>query len=171
MAATYIPISSLTLNTSASSFGFANIPGTYRDIVVKISARANSGGNTHENFYFTVNGNRSSLWLKSFYGVGDIGQGGQASNGNASYQGAFPGSGNLANLYGNSEWTFGRYSSGLYATLLVDVTSESNGNNGQNYAGGMLWEDQNAITDIVWYNYNGGDFAAGTTADLYGIAY
>lgn len=168
MTATYTPISSVTLNSSASSFGFTNIPATYRDIIVKIAARSNGGPNVHDNFYFTVNGNRTSLWVKSVYGVGNT-YGGIATSGNSTYLTSFPAGAAYSNVFSCSEWIFGRYSSGLYATLLVDSTSENNTSNGQNYIGGMLWEDGTPISSLTWYNYNGNDFAAGTTAYLYGI--
>lgn len=167
---TYTKINSVTLASPASSFGFSNIPGTYRDIIVKIAARANSGGNGHDVFSFTVNGTQTGLWTKSIYTNGTS-NGYVANSGTSSYVGAFPMAGANSNTFGNSEWIFGRYSSGLYATLLVDSASENNASNAQNVLGGMLWENGDPITSLNWYSYSGYNFAAGTTAHLYGTTY
>lgn len=46
MAATYVPIASNTLTTSAASVTFSSIPATYTDLVLKWSARSNDSGNS-----------------------------------------------------------------------------------------------------------------------------
>ena len=62
MASTYTLISSNTLSTSASSVTFSSIPGTYTDLVLRVSGRTDDTANPSNNIRFFINGNTSAVY-------------------------------------------------------------------------------------------------------------
>ncbi len=65
MANTYTLIASNTLGSSAASVTFSSIPATYTDLVLKFSARANSGGSTAGDVYVRINGSSSTIYSET----------------------------------------------------------------------------------------------------------
>jgi hypothetical protein len=53
---TYTPVATVTLASSAATVTFSNIPATYRDLILVVSA---TGGNYS---YFTINGLSTSIY-------------------------------------------------------------------------------------------------------------
>jgi hypothetical protein len=164
--ANYIPISTVTLGTGTASIDFTNIPQTYTDLVIKISARCTAGGN-FGGVIIAPNGSTSSytlIWL------------GDAGGGAASYtQAAFgynhlfyiPASAATANTFGNGEITIPNYASTNYKTVSADGANENNGTAIYQGISAGLWSNTAPITSITLTT--AGSFVQYSTATLYGI--
>jgi hypothetical protein len=166
MANTYTLIEAKTLGSVVASITFSSIPQTYTDLLVKVSARSNSGGNTHDNFLFYFNGTQSNRTNKILYGISN----GTGTYSSTDYFGAFNAPVSLANTFGNAEFYIPNYTGSNQKPICGDMVSENNTTNGQNYVGAALWADTAAITSLTIGNYNASDFAINTTAYLYGIS-
>lgn len=68
MAVTYIPITNTTLGSSASSVTFSNIPQTYSDLALKISARADNSS-TQTAIFLGFNGLTSGYSDTEVYSI------------------------------------------------------------------------------------------------------
>jgi hypothetical protein len=62
MPSTYKLISSSTLTSSASSVTFSAIPGTYTDLVLRISARSDDSANNSNSIRLYFNGNTGTVY-------------------------------------------------------------------------------------------------------------
>ncbi len=166
MANTYTLIEAKTLASVVASITFSSIPQTYTDLLVRVSARSNSGGNTHDNFLIYFNGTQSNRTNRILYGLnGTVG-----SYTSTDYFGAFNGPVSTANTFGNADFYIPNYVGSNYKSISADIVSENNTTNGQDYIGAALWADTAAITSLTIGNYNASDFAINTTAYLYGIS-
>jgi len=166
MANTYTLIESKILGSVVASITFSSIPQTYTDLLVKVSARSNSGPNTHDNFLIYFNGTQSNRTNLILYGInGSVG-----SYTSTDYFGAFNAPASTANTFGNAEFYIPNYTGSNNKSISADIVSENNASNGQDYLGAALWSDSAAITSLTIGNYNASDFAINTTAYLYGIS-
>lgn len=165
MALTYKLIEGKTLGSVVASITFSSIPQTYTDLLVRVSARSNSGPNTHDNFLIYFNGTQSNRTNRIVYGI----NGGTGSYSSTDYFGAFNGPASTSNTFGNADFYIPNYTGSNYKSISADIVSENNTSNGQDYLGAGLWSDTAAITSLTIGNYNASDFAVNTTAYLYGI--
>lgn len=165
MPATYEPIATTTLSSSASSFTFSSIPGTYTDIRLVIVPI--TGTTSDDNFVLRFNGDTTGNTLYSMTRV--YGSGTTASS----------------NRIGNDEWwnlVVGRgvsstptlqtvdifsYAGSTFKTGLISHSADNNGGGFVTRQVG-LYRSTSAITQITvsTLSYN---LVAGTTATLYGI--
>lgn len=164
MAATYEPIATTTLGSSANTVTFSSISGSYTDIVAVCSVKATTGSD--EVLRSQVNGDTGSNYSYTYVqGVSAGAQSGRASNTSLILTQA----GNLAIPEGAS----------TFAPYVVQYMNYSNTNTfktilsrgaGVNQAGASvsLWRSTSAITSIRFY-IAAGNFDTGSTFTLYGI--
>jgi hypothetical protein len=168
MPITYKAIASLTVGgTFTNAFTFSNIPQTYTDLVIKISARGATGG-TSDRFLISFNGSYSDYTLITLM---------DAAGSAVSYtRGAFgdnqttyfSGSGATANTFGNAEVYIPNYTSSNFKIISVDGVMENNSATNYNTLLAGLWSQTAAITSLTFYQGSG--IVQNSTATLYGIS-
>lgn len=173
MPTTYVKIASVTVGSGgAANIEFTSIPGTYTDLVVKLSARINkSAGRDYISLRFNSSTtNWSYRWL---FGTdnGVVGSG----NGANAYGEVFttPAANATANTFGNGEIYIPNYTSSNNKSFSMDSVAENNSTSV--YIVGMsasLWSNSAAITSIQLYPEIptvSASFVQYSTAYLYGI--
>lgn len=167
MPATYEPIASTTLTSTATSITFSSISSSYTDLrVVLFANTTNAGG--EENSFMRFNSdsstNYSNTWLT---GDGGSRASGQVQSATAiwsrwSEYGA-----------GTSVWTMTtfdifNYTGSKFKTVLATGSADANGSGWVTRTVG-IWRSTSAITSITLPVQGAGSFEIGTTAALYGI--
>lgn len=157
-AATYTPIATQTLGSSASSVTFSSIPSTYTDLVLVANAGISTTGAILAVFNSDTGTNYSYTRV---YGNGTAATSDRFTNQPAMDLGYF--STSLGNI---SITHFMNYSNtSTYKTTLTrwNTTSYTTAEVG-------LWRNTSAITTIVINGSFGYNLIAGSTFTLYGIA-
>ena len=154
--ATYEPIATTTLGTSASSITFSSISSAYTDLRLVVFIK--TSGNTNLQFNSDTGTNYSVTAL--------LGDGSTASSANTTSKTSIWGQ--QSSLYSSgSLWTVDifNYAGSTYKTCLMTTSADKNGSGSVERTVG-LWRSTSAINSIF---FNGGTYDAGTTATLYGI--
>jgi hypothetical protein len=162
MPATYEPIATTTLGSAAASITFSSIASSWTDIKVIIVATAASNAN----FAFRFNSDSGSNYSRTRL----------AADGSSvtSSQNT-----NQTELQLTSSFSIGTtpvmrtldifsYAGSTNKTVLFEEINDLNGSGGLNKQVG-LWRNTAAITSISFFAQSATNFAAGTTATLYGI--
>ena len=155
--ATYEPIATNTLSSSAASVTFSSIPGTYTDLVLIFNGTGSTGGN----FTFQFNGDTSTNYSATIlYGDGSsAGSVRVSSQSSMNIGGVSTGfTTDIINIMNYSNATTYKTALGRYARPADEVGAKVG-----------LWRSTSAITSIV-VGVSGGNFATGSTFTLYGIA-
>ena len=176
--ATYALIESQTLGSAAATVTFSSIPGTYTDLILQCSLRADT--TTFNNMNFPIlrfNGDSTSglYSVTSLYsrntGSGDTANSGRASSQNEINFGGVVTTSMSASTF--SPWIahFLDYSNTTTnKTVLNRIASASNLTTSDGLAVGVgLWRNTNAITSLSLTGTSSGLFQIGSTFKLYGI--
>jgi hypothetical protein len=158
MAATFEPIATTTLSSTASSITFSSIPGTYTDLRLVLVGKNGVGSNTTRlRFNSDTGTNYSRTYLE---GDGSA----AASSRNTS---------GTSILVGDNRTTIGlqtmdifSYAGSTNKTVLCSTANDTNGAGTVNVTVG-LWRNTNAITSIELSLAD--PFSIGTVATVYGI--
>lgn len=158
---TEVAIATTTLGSSSATITFSSIPSTYTDLRLVIVCTANTGSIAPK---LRINSDSSALYS----GTGLLGDGSSASS---------------QNYTGDDKWgiftlaastptfiTFdiSSYTGSTFKTGLVTVSKDQNGS-GATVRGVNLYRSTTAITSLTVLESIGNNYAAGTTATLYGI--
>jgi hypothetical protein len=163
MPATYEPIATTTLGSAAASITFSSIPSTYTDLRLVLVGRNNSGA---ASWRLEYNASAGTAYSNTFVG-GDGTNTESGLNTNLGYFQISAISSPTTSVCMATVDIFS-YAGSTNKTALASFSNDRNG------AGGVatnvgLWRSTSAITSIKWYAANSENFAAGTTATLYGI--
>jgi hypothetical protein len=167
MANTFDLIASHRIATAVADYTFTSIPATYKDLVLKISARSTANGG--QNCNLTFNANTS--------GYSDIILGGTGSaaasftSGNTARGGSvvIPGADFTANTFGNGEIYIVNYAGSLGTKFFSnDSVSENNATLSYMQYESTIWNNSAAINSIK-IDLSGGNFAVNSTFYLYGV--
>ncbi len=167
MPTTYKLISKVTVGSGgAANIEFTSIPGTYTDLVIKISGRFSVDSASAFLRYNGTTTNGSSRFLE---GSGSA----VSSTTDNSYQyGPVHGivnSTKTASVFGNAEIYIPNYTSSNNKSSSSDGVTENNGTATTMALGANLWSNTAAITSIQIVPAAGGNFVQYSTARLYGI--
>jgi hypothetical protein len=155
MAATYEPIQSQTLSSTATSINFNSIPQTYTDLILVTNNLYSSGSGYG---YLQFNSNSSGYSRTEMFGTGtNPAQTARFSNLIPFTLGDF---GCLCTVYIQNYTDSTRYKPVFYRA--------GNGD-GLTLASGGLWQNNNAINSIQIIAYTTAVWAANSTFTLYGI--
>jgi hypothetical protein len=167
MPANYVLLEKVTVGaTTAASISFNNIPQTgYTDLVLKVSARDNTGnvGN-----FINISLNSSGTGFTNRFLNGN----GSTTSSNSAYGQLvieYSGNSSTANTFGNGEIYFPNYTSANYKSYSADSVSENNATTAYADLTAGLWSNTAAITKIT-LTPNTGSFTQYSTFSLYGIA-
>jgi hypothetical protein len=168
MATTYTLIEAKTLTTTTASITFSSIPGTYTDLLLKISSRNND---IYNEIHFRFNGNSGNNYSgRNVYGDGSSAISSSSSSisslQNLTVQSV---SGQTANTFGNTELYIPNYTSSNNKSISADGVQENNATSAQAMLGAGLWAQTAAITSIEAFP-SIGSFVAYSTFYLYGIS-
>lgn len=166
MPTTYEKIQSTTLSTTATSITFSSIPSTYTDLRLVVVGVASSGVAMCMRFNSDSGNNYAFNYL---YGDGTTAAAGRQAS--------------LSRINLTQVTNFGQNSlpqlvtadifSYAGSTFKTTLSTEAADQNGGGFASVVtqvgLWRSTSAITEIFLYNDGSGNYAAGTTATLYGI--
>lgn len=166
MPATYEPIATVTLGTSAANFSFTSIPSTYTDLRLVIVPTKPSGTLAPR-----VRFNSDAGFNYSFINIWGDGATVYSNTSNRSsyadsiylhYDG-YPVGSNV----GFGTMDIFSYADSTFKTVFCEQLSDRNGSGSiAKYVN--LWRNTSAITSILVFE-DFGSFGAGTTATLYGI--
>ncbi len=171
MAYTYSKIATYTVGSGGiPSVTFLNIPQTYTDLCIKISARTNRSGQPVDTIKMTFNGNTSSYSNKGLGGTGSatfsFNNAGSASiEDNA----ATTADTATANTFGNGEIYIPNYTSSNNKSVSTDGVSENNATTAYQFMTAGLWANSAAITTITLAPLVATLFSQYSTFHLYGI--
>lgn len=164
-------IESQTLQASAASVTFSNIPQTYKSLKLLVSARSDLSANYHNFFSVEFNGSATGISQRKLegYGGGTVG-----SNSNTTNTGTVPAAGATTLTFGNYEITIPNYSSTtsnkVTSTDLVTENNASGTYSADAWLQAGLWANNAAITSIALIVQNSANFVFGSTFTLYGLA-
>jgi hypothetical protein len=165
MPNTFSLIQAVTVGSGGqTAIDFTSIPGTYTDLVLKLSARATSTNiDVKMNFNsittgysrLNINGNGSSV---------------SSSSASDAWIGPIDGSGQAANIFGNTEIYIPNYSGSTNKSYSIDSIVEDNASLAFATFIAGLWSNTAAITSISLSALSSSlTFAQHSTAYLYGI--
>ena len=152
----------------ASSVTFSNIPQTYTDLKLVMSAKGSASG-TRQNVLMQFNGSGSNFTWLGLYGYNtSVGSNTTSNN----FAGNIPNAGNTANTFGTQDIYIPNYTSTNAKSVSIDYAVENNGTD--NFMGfdADLWNPgTNApITSITLSINSSGNFVEFSTFYLYGIS-
>lgn len=152
--------------TSEATVTFSNIPQTYSDLKLIVSARSNRASNTIDNgwIYFNNDTTSTNYTKRRMWGDGSTSY--SATTYDLDYY--VQGSTATASTFSNFEYYIPNYSAGIYKSYSVDSAQENNAQIAINSFAGGLWSNTSAITSIT-FDLNNGDFVQFSTFTLYGI--
>ena len=164
MAATYEPIATATLSSSASTIDFTSISSSYTDLVLILNTIATTGGT--QIMHCRV-GNGSLDTGSNYSDTFITGDGSTASSGRNT---SVTSTTNL--VISSAQWcntilNFQNYSN---TTTYKSILGRSNIAGWGLRQGVSLWRSTSAINIIQIFADGGANFATGTQATLYGIA-
>lgn len=167
MATTYTLISSNVLTSSAASVTFSSIPATYTDLVLRISARNDGGGNLT---YIQFNSDTANNYSKTnIYGTGSVA--GSDPSGASSYVYAMVNqSSQTASTFSSSELYIPSYQVSQNKPMSQFGATENNATAATMVAAAQLWRNTAAITSINLSAGGGFNFVSGSSFYLYGIS-
>ena len=170
MANTYVLIASNTLSTTTASVTFSSIPGTYTDLVVRVSARSVRSAASFDDLRLRLN----NLTAGNPYPTTVLqGSGSAASSTRYAYNAMFaentvPAANATSNTFGTAEYYIPNYNSSTTKQVSQLSISETNASTAYINASAVLFNDTTAITRIDLL-LNWSSFASGSSFFLYGI--
>lgn len=169
MANTYVKIASVSVGgAGAANIEFTSIPGTYTDLLVNFSGRANdiraAGGFACKMEFNGATTNLSSRWIR--------GSGSAVSNNTETIiaQIMSAASDDTSSTFGNSYVYIPNYASSNNKSVSIDGVEETNGSQAYATLSAGLWANSAAITSIKILPIVATLFVQYSTATLYGIS-
>lgn len=173
MPKTFQLIASNTLSSAAASVTFSSIPGTYTDLVIRMSARQSSAFN----FYtFNVILNTGTAGLYSYIEL--AGSGGGAFSGGSTntdaiwaYGSTTSNSSATTNTFGSAEIYIPNYTASQEKQIFASGVTENNATSTYTYVGiaANSFRSTSAITQIEIDSPQTSNWVAGSSFFLYGI--
>ena len=149
------------ISSAQSSITFSNIPQTYTDLVLKVSARTTFSSTS--DFNIEPNGSSANLTGKRIYGTGT-----SVLSDSATWE-LTNGTDTTSNTFINTEVYFPNYASSNYKSFSSDGVMENNATFAYSYVMSHLWANNTPISSLT-IRSGAGNFVAGSTFYLYGIS-
>jgi hypothetical protein len=158
---TFEPIATTTLGAAAATIDFTSIPATYTDLRLVIVCTANTGS-------IAPKIRMNSLSTNIYSGTTLLGNGSAASSGGYTNDDKWGVSTLVASTPTLIEVDIFSYAGSTFKTNLTKVSKDENGS-GVVLPSVNLCRSTAAITSLTILESIGNNYAAGTTATLYGI--
>lgn len=173
MPATYIPIQSTTLSSSAATVTFSNIPQTYTDLVIRASVRSDrSGSGTFDYLIIRLNGLTTSVYSETtMYGDGASVASARQSSATSMYYTPIDRSTSTSNTFSSTEYYIPNYTAATNKPISSISTEEENVSSPSYlFSTAQLFSSTAAITQITFLSVAAGvNLVAGSSFHLYGI--
>jgi hypothetical protein len=143
------PLQTVTVGSGgAASISFTNIPQTYTDLKIEISAKDTTTGSAGWcNIAILFNGSSSNFSQTFVFGYGTGSTSGRDTNGYARISSSLTGT----NIFSNNSMYIPNYTSSNYKSYIIDEIQENNSSTAY-YAGQFLiaglWSNTSAISSI-----------------------
>jgi len=157
MADTYKALSTVTVGAGGSStITFSNIPQTYTDLRIVLSARTDRSGFPNDNIRVYPNGSSSNLSERYLLGFGS----GVTSATDTSGLGAAGavGASATASTFSNVEVYIPNYTGSTNKQFAVNAVSENNATDGRQGLTANLWSSTTPITSLTIVPSSGPNF-------------
>lgn len=171
MALTYVAIATVTVGSGgATDIEFTNIPGTYTDLVLKLSSRISTSA-TREPISLTFNSSSTGYSYRRTYGFDSGSTGYDSATSQAKiYFGNTVAANATASTFGSHDIYISNYAGSGNKSLSSDAVAENNSSSAwQITLAAGLWANSAAITSIK-ITPDAGNFVQYSTATLYGIS-
>jgi hypothetical protein len=149
----------------ASNVTFSNIPQTYTDLKIVVSARGTTSGNT-ESIRVLPNGSSTSLTYLQLQGTGAAAFSG---TGTYWYLGEMPANSATSSTFGSAEVYIPNYTGSNNKSASSDNVQENNTTTAYANLNALLWSSSTAISSLT-IQPNSNNFAQYSTFYLYGIS-
>lgn len=167
--ANMIPISTVTVGSGgAASISFTNIPQTYTDLLIKISARSARSA-IDDDLFISFNESTSSYSYRYLRGYSTNVN---SSSGSNQYAAIMPAASVTASTFGNAELYIPNYTSSNNKSLSSDSVVENNSSTAYEAFDmfiASLWSNTSPISSIKLTSGTSNNFAQYSSATLYGI--
>lgn len=169
MANTYTLIASNTLSSAAASVTFSAIPGTYTDLILKVSLRSTQAAVDWSVGNLRFNANSSAIYSQTLVEASGSAASSYTAGGDTSSFVVFNGTNTTSNTFTSAEYYFPSYTASQNKPFSEFLAAENNSST-INYVRGIarLFRSTAAITSID-FAIAGTNFAAGSSFFLYGI--
>lgn len=171
--ANHVLLETIELTQNAATVTFDNIPQTgYTDLKLCISSRNSYSGGGAPNSYMTFNGSSTGYSGRYITGNGtSISSAGNTGGTSVIYVGAIENNSWAANTFGNLEIYITNYTLSSNKFVSWDSVTQNTSSTAYTQFGTGLWANSAAITSITFTPEAAtGDWLAGSTFSLYGIA-
>jgi hypothetical protein len=169
MPATYEPIATTTLTSTASNITFTSIPGTYTDLRLIIMSSGTYTSVSYTNNYLQFNSDTGTNYSYTALRSSPSGPStGRDTNLNAAEIGYTIVATANSNLFNMSIVDIFSYAGSTNKTFLSFTSADTNDAYSTQSAIAHLWRSTSAITSIKIYPGDG-PYRVNTTATLYGI--
>lgn len=164
-------ISSQVLGTSAASVTFSSIPATYKDLVLRYSARLYTDGTSARYpFFIGFNGSSGTAYSDTVL----RGNGASVASFRSTSQPGLPDNPataelSTANTFASGELYIPSYTISQYKPSSLFGVNENNTTSETMYANAGLYSSNSAITSLVCFNSSTYTFVTGSSFYLYGI--
>jgi hypothetical protein len=168
MANTYKLIASVSVGSGGiSALSFYDIPATYTDLLMRVSARTNQASVFSTGVFFL----NTDTTAGSFRNLAGDGGSAFSSSGSGYIDGTyFPGASATSSTFGNVDFYIPNYASTTTAkSISVDGVTENNATTAYINARAILWNNTAAVVNLS-INGGSGNFVQHSTAYLYGIS-
>ena len=169
MATTFELIKGETLTGTAASYTFSAIPNSYTDLIVKVSARTDSGATN--SVFIQPNGATSGFSSTTLRGNGSAASSSTRTTdtrGIANFLAADD-SGQTATTFGNAEAYIPSYTVAQNKPVGYFGVTENNATAAGMEASAVLWSNTAAITSLLIQTAAGVNFVSGSSFYLYGV--
>lgn len=168
MALTYQAIATVTVGSGgAATIDFQNIPGTYTDLLVKLSVRAtNSGTDNQLRIQFNNNAVGNAFSGRFIQGSGSSVTSFSSTTGYI--VGGFNAATSTSSTFSNIEFYIPNYAGSNNKSSSVDSVMENNATTAYAEMNAILWSNTSAITSLTFLAPSA-NLAQYSTATLYGI--
>lgn len=164
MANTYKLIQSITVGSGgAANIEFTSIPGTYTDLLLKLSLRSDRVFPI-DGITLAFNNSTSNFTVKRLMGDGTT------ATSDTSFSVIISASTATSNTFSNNDIYIPNYNSSNNKSFSADSVAEDNATYGRTDLLSGLWSDTSAITSIKLTPILGTGFVQYSTAYLYGIS-
>lgn len=168
MANTYTLIASSTVGSGgAASIDFTSIPGTYTDLLLKVSLR-NTLADVWDNADISFNGSTTPYTNLQLRGNGSTVTSAKSTTQPSVNYWHIVSNNATASTFGNAEIYIPNYANSANKSILINSSTEQNGISAANTATVGYWGNTSAITSIKLQG-NGSNFVQYSSAYLYGI--
>ncbi len=154
--------------TSVGSVTFNNIPQTFTDLKLVISARNNNSAGFGVGLFMQLNGTSTAYSYTGIYGDGSSAGTSRFANTTEMLAGESGQSNLTANTFGNTEIYIPNYTSTNFKQVISDGVGENNGTTSLLRLYASLWQNTAAVTSLRVF-YSSILFTQYSTFTLYGI--